>query len=325
MVRNIKNIISGKMIFKLKHLSLILAVITLCVAAPQTHAQSTQQPEEAEAYKYEDPTLDKLSQMYWRLNKFNFETDYFVDNFMLINECQIFKDYYHNEFEWRDIRKVGEKFITENINEFPLRFEFIQPLSLAEYDFDRKGFEVVDEHKINNTRIFEVSSPDLYKDICNNDTAIPGYPRVLRIELSRPLSFDFVPMEEEKAETLILKKSKAFKRLDERFQTKNRLYAFRDGIMVMQVKLFAYKGPDQNSQHSYNIAPVLGVLEGIEIYADRDREDLLYKESFRRKKPTSDFEEKIRAKFKARKEAQKAKKEAQAAAAAKAAQEAPAN
>lgn len=305
------------MILKSKYI-LLAAFLLLCAfgassARAQSESETRQQPEDQIEYTYENPTLPKLSQMYWRLNKFKMEDDWAVDNFMRINECQIYKDYYHNEFEWRDVRRVGVKFIEDNMNEFPLRFEFIQPLSLAEYDFKRKGFSVVEEHIIDNTRIFEVSSTDLYKDVCGTEAIIEGYPRVLRVELSRPLNFDFVPMEEGRAESLVLKKSKAFKRLDEQFQTKDRLYAFRDAIMVMKVKLFAYKGPDIKSQHSYMIGNVLGVLEGIEIYSDRDQEHLLYEEEFRRKKPTSDFEQKIRAKFQARKEAQKAKKEAEAA------------
>lgn len=305
------------MIFKSKHFTLTLFLVFCALNASPALAQSEtqQQPEDEIEYIYESPTLQKLSQMYWRLNKFKIEDDWAVDNFMRINECQIYKDYYHNEFEWRDVRRVGVKFIQDNINEFPLRFEFTQPLSLAEYNFNRKGFSVIAEHAIENTRIFEVSSSDLYKDVCGTDGIIEGYPTVLRVELSRPLNFDFVPMEESRAESLVLKKSKAFKRLDQNFQTKDRLYAFRDAIMVMKVKLFAYKGQDIKTQHSYMIGNVLGVLEGIEIYSDRDQEHLLYEEEFRRKKPTSDFEQKIRAKFQARKEAQKAKREAEAAAA----------
>ena len=295
-----------------KHITFyILAVLLALASMMPIAAMSQDSASDNEDYTYVEPSMKNLSQMYWRLNKFTPEQNWAVDNFMMINECQIFKDYYHNEFEWREIRKVGEASIKTNINSFPLRFEFTQPLSLAQYDFERKGFHVIKDHAIENTRVFEVVSDDMNKDICGEENTIPGYPRVLRIELSRPLSFDFVPMEEKDAERLVLKKSEAFRQLDEKFQTKDNLYSFRNAIMVMKVKLFAYKPEDIKTQHNYYISRVMGVLEGIEVYGDRDREDLLYEEHFRRKKPSTDYENRMKQKFIERKEKQRQQREAE--------------
>lgn len=287
---------------KFKLLTCLLP-LTLAFATP---AISQESEDTKSDYIYEQPTLAKLSQMYWRLNKFTPDQDWAIDNFMMINECQIYKDYYHNEFEWRKIRETGKDYLLKNINKFPLRFELIQPLSLGEYNFEKKGFHVFNDHIIREARIFQVFSGDMNKTICGNDRTIQGYPRALRVELSRPLTFDFVPMEEKAAEKLVLKKSKAFKQLSEVKQTKERLYQFRDAVMVMQVKLYAYKPEDIKTQHAYFVSNVLGVLEGIEVYSDRNREDLIYEESFRQKQTSSDYEQRMRDKFKERMEKKRA-------------------
>ncbi len=240
------------------------------------------------SYVYERPTMTKLSQLYWTLGKLDLNEDPNVDFFLMINECDIYKDYFHNEFEWKTVRDATRKFISDNRNKFSLRFEVMQQLNLGEYHLETERFDIVPEAQIKNTRRFEVFANDYDVPICNYDIGgnvrpIPGYPRGLLVELTRPIMLTSLPVDKLTAHNYIEEKLKPFKALNPQYQNMDNLYALRDAYLVMKIKLFAYRG-EGYSTISMQLAEVLGILEGIEIYADRKKKKLLYVEDYRRKK-----------------------------------------
>lgn len=289
--------------YKLGFYTMFLALAVMPVAIS---AQESGNNNDSDTLVYEKPSIQNLSRLYWRLSKFTPDQDFAVDNFMRINECDIYKDYYHNEFEWRTIRESSRKFLQEQQKTFPLRFQFVQPLSLGEYDFEKKGFHVLDEYKLNAIRRFQVFSDDTFKNICGEEKYIQGYPRGILLELSRPIDFDFIPMEERRAKVLVDEKIKAFNTLKDKQKTTENLYAFRDAVMVMYVKAFSLR-PEQQDKRSadgngYYTTDVLAVLEGVEVYADKKKEKLIYHESYLRKKKQSTFERKLKEKFEKQKQ-----------------------
>src|SRR5262245_27980767 len=60
---------------------------------------------------YEEPTVQKFSQLYWAISKLDPTNDTDIDNFLMINECDIYREYAHNEFEWKEIREAGRQFV----------------------------------------------------------------------------------------------------------------------------------------------------------------------------------------------------------------------
>ena len=80
---------------------LIFALTLLPILA---YAQDAAAPSANADYIYEQPTYAKLAQLYWALSKLDPKKDTDIDNFLLINECDIYKQYRSNEFEWKDIR-----------------------------------------------------------------------------------------------------------------------------------------------------------------------------------------------------------------------------
>ena len=85
----------------------------------------------------------------------------------------------------------------ENRKDFPIHFEFVQPLRFAEYNLETKEFDVWKPYKIKGVRRFEVLAEDLYKDVCDwkSKKQIPGYPKGLLVELNRPFSLDTIEVE----------------------------------------------------------------------------------------------------------------------------------
>lgn len=252
------------------------------------------------SYVYERATMASFSKLYWALSMLDTEDYRHLDNYMLINKCDVYKAKYNHEFEWRQVRKATKEFIQKNQSEFPLRFKFIQPLRLGNYDFETEEFEVVDKYRIEGSRRLEAQAIDSKSEICGAYSGrIYGYPEGLALELSRPFYFVSFPLTPEKADVFISSKLKKIHGLTDK-ELKG--YEYRDAYLAMNVKIFAAQGEYMRT-HKGDIFPiVLGVLEGFEVYSDKELTDLLYIKSFRKRKIENLIDENIEQQFLAQKQ-----------------------
>ncbi len=265
---------------------------------------------DAQEEEYSKPSLGNLSKLYWALDKFKVSNSQAIDDYMRINECDVFRDYYFNEFEWRGIREKTRDFLDQNKETFSKRFEFVQPLSLGEYDFSKLGFHVIEEHKVAPTKRFQIYASDYGSEYCRINEHLRDYPQMLMIELNRPLSIDFIPVEEERARRLVAEKIKRFKEAREQVQSKALLYQFRDAVFVMNVRFFSMAGEDVRVGQDGTAAQLMAILEGVEVYTNPSRNELLYSLDFRRKKAHSPMIEEMRKRYE---EQQQKKKDAERA------------
>ncbi len=236
---------------------------------------------------YESPTIENFSQLYWALGKLDPENDTHVDNYLMINECDIFSDYSANEFEWKQIRESARSFIKKSKGSFHLRYAVTIPIKLGEYDVEKNRFNILKDYQINGVRRFEVYADDYRRTVCNIDTNrvegdIEGYPRGLLIELSRLMVLNTLPVDPMTAEDYIEEKMRPYKGLRSSDQDLNAIHSFRDAYIVLKVKLFAYRKETKIPQ-GIKLAEVLGILEGFDVYSDKARKKLIYTEEYTRK------------------------------------------
>jgi len=259
------------------------------------HAQATSRTDAAAStdqnqHFYEKLTFPKVSQLYWALNKFGLRDDAAIDSYMMINECDIYQNYARNEFEWKNIRESGRQYIKNNIKDFPTRFEIIQPLNFAEYDFEQQVFDVWQPYKIDNIRLLEVVVPGVDEKICGTVSArdLPSYPKKFVTELARPISVVSVKVPQNKAKYFIEQSNKRISARDQNnnaaaFDSEKR-YQARQAFLVLKVKYFALSDEDakKSSASASDPIKILAVLEELEIFGDKNRKFLLYKEQFRK-------------------------------------------
>ena len=271
----------------------IFFAVLVVFFCPGTGKAETETFVQKKDHIYEKPTLEELSKLYWLLGALDVNNDAFIDNYLLINECDIYQEYRHNEFEWTKIRESTRQYLKDNYLSFAHRLEFLQPLYLGEYHIDKEYFDIVPDYVKPTSRRLEVLTKASSEPTCQKSGEIEGYPKGLVVELTRPFGIDKIPVPKDKAKEYVDDRVEQFNKLEEYQRTEKRLLESRDAYIWMQIRVFGYKGMERIAD-GYNLNAVFAVLEGIEVYADRDRKNLLYKENFDFYKEPSEFEQRLR-------------------------------
>ncbi|MBI4031557.1 MAG: DUF4852 domain-containing protein [Proteobacteria bacterium] len=243
-------------------------------AAPRAFAQETEMERpEAKSDGYLPTTFQNLSRLYWGIGKFAPDDIDAVNRYLLINECEMYQQYYYNDFEWSKILETTRSFLKENSNKFPTRYEVMVPIFLGRYDMDKEEFDLLDKSKVLGTRKIDVIVNGM-KKICGVSDNIPGYPRDIIVILSQPLSLTRIPVGRELAQLYLEETSRTFSNLPPHLQM---IGYERTAYLRLKVRLMQYK--DTTLVNSRDVrAVIFGQLEGIEVYADGNKEKLLYKE-----------------------------------------------
>lgn len=249
-------------------------------------------------YVYETATVRALSHLFWAVSLYDFKDDFAIDEFMRINECSIYKNFRPDELEWRKIRNATRSFLKNNNADFPTRFEFIIPLKLGDYDETNQSFLLQDDYKIHSLRRFEFYATDYKGAICSQDhNPMRGYPRTLVLEFSRPFSLSYIPTKKKTAFEYIKRKSSYMRTLDYRLQTQRKMYNIRDVYLALKVKVFAHGDFLGLTDRKVPSVQMMGVLEGYEVYEDRGKENLFFRQSYVSNEQKEDLKETLKGQY----------------------------
>lgn len=228
--------------------------------------------------KYVNPTIENLSHLYWALGALDYDNAVHIDNFLLINECDMFHTYINNDLEWAEMRNSTKQFLRENGRVFPTYFKISIPLYLTRYDTEKEHFNVnMEKSSVNYARKIET----IYYvggTVCGKYGDIEGYPKNLILLLNRPFALPFVPVEQELARLF----------LDE-YNTKNKLRAKmahredayeRLAVLELYIKVHSYRGVSYGVGSSLR-ATVFAQVDYIKVYSDIDKQKILYEKSLR--------------------------------------------
>lgn len=289
------------MVFMVRNMAFVAAAVMISLLPWDAGAQSPQEPKKE--IRYETPSLASLSRLYWAISKMDINNDVHVDNFMLINECGLYKDFYHNELEWGGIRDAAREHIKGSVGSFSTHLEYLQLIHLGDYDSANQSFEIYQEDKILGGRSFEILARDIDDNVCSKQmNVIEGYPKGLYIELNRPVVLDRIVVPRAAAEKYIEEKLKIFNSIAPVSQTKKKLYETREAYLVMRVNIIAY---DQDTSiksggREVNLAKVYAILDGYSVYSDKEKRNLLFSETYGTERKISPEDEKRRQRYQER-------------------------
>jgi hypothetical protein len=220
---------------------------------------------------YKQPTVANLSKLYWKKDALDLADNTAIDNFLLINECKIYKEFYEDDFEWLRVRKAARKMISENKDSFTDKYQIILPIDLGRYDMDGKGFPLINDTAFMDLRRIEIGGNSSNAEICGNNDTIKGYPRNVILVLSKPFQFDFLQLDEHIAQAYIIRQ-----RYDPVKRPKNlRNKSFnRLAFARIRITFDKYHGNTKGIDGE-PLAIMFGKLDGIDFFEDPHEKRLL--------------------------------------------------
>lgn len=231
--------------------------------------------------EYVLPDVQNLSKLYWAIGKLDIDNPKLIDYYLMINECDMYLQFYHNDFEWGNIQAATKQYILDNMESFPTTFEIMSPIGLGRYDIDREEFEILEQDRLIGLRRLDFAmNYEAYKETCAKTGEIYEYPANVIIILSRPLSLETVPVKKELAKLYIEEAKMFYETLPPVLQMRN--YE-RMAFLRLKVRITQYKNTVRVVNGDLR-AVVFGRLDGIEVFADPHKLKPLYFRDLRDKR-----------------------------------------
>ena len=225
-----------------------------------------------------------FSRLYWTLGKFEIDDNEAIDYFIRINDCKLYKRYFYDEFEWKRIQEATKSYIKNNLTNFPTRFEIVRPIEFGRYNVADAYFELEEEFIADEVKRIDFVSHDVrHADSeCADYNMYDVYPVDIMLELTRPFSFEFVPVENDLARLYLDEIERAFE--DNDFKYKKMHYK-RTAYMKLKVEISQFKGTKVAPlSEGGSKAIVYGRINGVEVYADVGLQRPLYYENLSQKR-----------------------------------------
>lgn len=225
---------------------------------------------------YVKPTFKNLSKLYWALAMFDLADDKAVDNFLRINECELYNKYYGSDFELESLRAATKESIVKNMASYPVKFEIVIPIGIDRYDMGTERFKLDMRTDFYGAKRLEMIVNEIMTPICGKGRGsigpINGYPKNFILSLSRPFTFTEIPVKPEVAQLYIEEAKKFSERIPEarNFSNYGRVAFLRLKVTMNQFK--GYK-PYMNTEL---MADIFGTIDSLEVYGNREMTFLLY-------------------------------------------------
>jgi len=225
------------------------------------------------AEEFVEGSVQNFSKLYWKLGALSVENEKAVDNFLLINECDLYKSFQFDEFLWYDLVKATKNMLKTKREDFPNKFRFRFTIDLGRYDTERNGFPLVNNTAILNLRRVEIGGNSLSEDICDmRNKEIEYYPRNVILVLNKPFTFELLELDEHLAQAFIVRR----KYDDYKLSDEERELGYKRPVyMQLRVEFAYFQGIEKGTYGKSSLAIVYGKIVGIDVFEDRFSKNLL--------------------------------------------------
>lgn len=225
---------------------------------------------------YVSPTFKNLSKLYWKLGIIELNDYNAIDKYMMIHECQIYRDFYRSDIDWAHIREIARNQLAKDIGTFPTKFRYVMPMEVGRYDTtegvfhfkNKTGASISQFHGKNR---IDLNQNSIYEDVCDWQGRIPQYPRNINVVLSFPISLPHLEVDADRAAEYLRLKN-----------TQN--YGVRDVYLKLDMTLKRYQDFIANAGGGTSRYVIFGDLDAIGVYADKQLTWPLYEKSYKRKR-----------------------------------------
>lgn len=236
-------------------------------------------PLSVQAEAFAEPTLETIVQALIRYGALDVKEDKVMDLYGGVMVCDLYQEFYPNDFKWNKIRSYLREQIKKEVAFFPTGFRYDTELQLGKYDFKEKMYRFSRETAQFDANIFVLSTN--FDDDCRPQDGLK-LPNTFKLVLKDPVTIEGLAMDEEAGKIL-------FKHLDERNNPDHLIYTrFNIGITYvapfLQHKILT--GGETNQDFRRGEGAIVtttsdirfdGYLDSVEYYEDPEYTRLIYR------------------------------------------------
>ncbi len=225
-------------------------------------------------------SFDNILKTFIRFGTLDLRYDEVMDLYGRVMVCDLYQEYYDNDFQWQRIRGVLRKSIKKEVGLFPTAYKYDTTLQLGKYDFE------------NNIYLFSSGTIQFNVNVFNIETNAKGHcgrtpglelPGPYNLVLDQPVRILGIPMTKKQGEIFL-------KRM-EKEGNYDRLIYVRFNIKIVfvepflkeeirseeEAKLDYQKGRNKTKLSVQRKIRLDGQLDSIEYYEDEALTKMIYK------------------------------------------------
>jgi len=229
--------------------------------------------------EYVPATIENLSKLYWALGVFDWSDVLALDQYMMINECPLYHQYYRDDFALKELRDVMRESIRMITPQFPRKLEVILRIGLERYDHGTERFQLSSATQFIGSKRVEFSGTS-FSTICGQTNVTNNYPSNFIVNLPQPFTLTeiSVPVDIARAYMESIQKQTSHLSTDDmRISSLGRRAFLRLKISITQFKEYS------SGFNNERLISFLGTIDGYEVFADENQEMLLYNEFVERR------------------------------------------
>ncbi len=213
---------------------------------------------------YAEANFRDLAQTLILMDGVSLEDPKIIDEYAKMNYCSLYKEKFHDDFEWSQFRKLLTQKVQSKKEYFRNLYQISGVIYLGRYNFDTQDFPLINDSALVNVgslQLFKLNHNSLasteVRTICKGEGMSEILPNNYVFELNQPLTFDRLklPMEEAK---------KILERMSRMENTDRRLY------VRFRMRIISIIPMDTKTLAMHSVVRLRGELTAIDIFLDRD-------------------------------------------------------
>ena len=221
-------------------------------------------------HTYMQMSYQNLYKLAWGHDAFGIDNVDALNAFLMITECNLYRKFFQNEFEWEKIRIATKDYLKNAQGKAPRYYEYVQPIHMGRYDYALQGFPLIDSNNFKAQKNFQFASFRSGETECGEmDIDYDVYPATAVLSVSSPLNLSFIRVPHNLAQKYIEWRAKQGN-LDE---------TRRQAYIRYRIRIDGYDGIKQFAS-GVNAFNFHGKLMRLDVFADKDLMLPLYNQVF---------------------------------------------
>ena len=158
-----------------------------------------------EDYKniYKPAVYINLSSLMWAFDEYDPEDNHFLDTYLQITECEMYKKYYQDDFKWQIIREGMKRELAYFKKDLSTYLYVNAFLPLGRYDFERAAFEISKEFSLANAGTIRIPFYTKIPTVCGTQIDNNIFPKRIKFFANNKFSLTHIPISPDDATALI--------------------------------------------------------------------------------------------------------------------------